>query len=328
DLIRYTLESVRRASAGVSREVWVVDDGSVSPVVDDLARLGFTDEVTVIRQQNRGLLFARLAGFAAANGRYTLFLDSDDLVAPGKLRAQIAAMDATGCEVSYTDTARCVLEGDYDQLRIVSDAPARSTADGTDFFINIQPAPHSPMFRTDFLRDVVQRAYFPPSPLFNCVAEIWFYHNAAPRAARAVHVAGPLTISGLHPSARLTNHWERLGIASLAVMEAFARSVPATPETACARRYVGEKAFRSWRRLPRGFSREFEDRILAVWRDLAGGNRDFAALGGAAFRFACRLFGPIAAGHLFRRWQNGPYEPIRTVPPEELQRLLAALPAP
>jgi hypothetical protein len=184
------------------------------------------------------------------------------------------------------------------------------------------------MFRTDFLRDVVQRAYFPPSPLYNCVAEIWFYHNAAPRAARAVHVPGPLTVSGIHPSARLTNHWERLGVASLAVMEAFARSVPATPENARVRRYVGEKAFRSWRRLPRGFSREFEDRMLALWRTLAGGSRDFAALGGAAFRSACRLLGPIAAGQLFRRWQNGPYEPIRTVPSEELRRLLAALPAP
>jgi glycosyltransferase involved in cell wall biosynthesis len=72
ELIRYTLESVRRASGGLKVEVVIVDDGSDEPAADSIARLGFVPD-QVIRQPNQGLLFARLTGLAAATGRYTLF---------------------------------------------------------------------------------------------------------------------------------------------------------------------------------------------------------------------------------------------------------------
>jgi glycosyltransferase involved in cell wall biosynthesis len=39
-LIRYTLESVRRASAGLAVEFIVVDDGSEPPAAESIARLG------------------------------------------------------------------------------------------------------------------------------------------------------------------------------------------------------------------------------------------------------------------------------------------------
>lgn len=329
DLIRYTMESVQRASQGIDVETIVVDDGSDVPVADDLVRLGYAgDSVRVIRKPNQGLLFARLSGFAAATGRCTLFLDSDDLVAPEKLRRQVAAMEASGSDVSYTDIARCRLSGDYDSLVIAPVEPARVTNDAADFFINIQPAPHSPVFRTAYLRDIVHHAHFPPSPLYNCVAEIWFYHNAAPRPGRIEYVPGALTIAGVHPAARLTNHWERLAVASLGVMEAFARSVPATPENARVRRLVGEKAFTSWRRLPRDFSPEFDQRLLALWSRLTTGTASCPALGGRKFTFAAALLGPVRAGRFFRRLQNGPYEPIRTMPSEAFAELLAALPPP
>lgn len=324
DLVRYTLESVRRASTGLKVEVIIVDDGSATPAAESVAQLGY-EPAKIIRQTNQGLLFARLSGLCVATGRFTLFLDSDDLVSPEKFRAQLAAMVQSGAEISYSDTARTTLEGDYDHLRIAVDAPAARTTEGADFFINVQPAPHSPVFRTDFLRDVVARAFFPPSPLYNSVAEIWFYHNAAPRPARVAHVPGPHTIIGLHPGTRLTNHWEKLGAASLAVMEAFARSCPRTSETALACRYVGETAFRSWRRLPRDFSPDYAARLLGVWRRLAPGNS--AALGGRQFQLAARLIGAERAGRLFKRLQNGPYSGCRTMSDADFSNLLRTLPS-
>lgn len=324
DLIRYTLESVRRASAGLAVETIIVDDGSTTPAAGSIARFRY-DSAKIIRQTNQGLLFARLSALRAATGRFTLFLDSDDLVSPDKFQAQLAAMDQSGAEVSYTDSARATLEGDYDHLVITADAPTARTTEGADFFINVQPAPHAPIFRTDFLRDVVARAIFPPSPLYNSVAEIWFYHNAAPRPARVVHVPGPHTIIGLHPGSRLTNHWEQLGAASLAVMEAFARHCPRISDTATARRYVGETAFRSWRRLPRDFSPEYAARLLGVWRTLAPGNSP--ALGGRQFQLTARLVGPELAGRLFKRLQNGSYSGCRTMSDAEFSTLLRTLPS-
>lgn len=324
DVIRYTFESLRRAATNVAVETIVVDDGSTVPVADTLPRLGFA-VTRIIRQENRGLLYARLTGLAAATGRHILFLDSDDLVTPDKLAAQIAAMDRAGADVSYTDTARTVLAGAYDQLTFTPDTGLPAAADAADFFIDIQPAPHSPIFRRSYLEEVFRTACFPPSPLYNPVAEIWFYHVAAPRPTRVIHVSGPRAIIGQHPDSRLTNHWERLGVASLAVMEAFARNCPSdTPLARRARHLVGGKAFRSWRALPRGFSSEFCRREVAVWRQLSGDRVD-PARSGRGFRILATFFGPLAVARLLRL-RNPPYARCRTLDDAALAALLAQLP--
>lgn len=324
-MIRYTLESVDRAARGLDVETIVVDDGSTEPTETVLRQLGWKPS-RLIRQENQGLLFARLTGLRQATGRNVLFLDSDDLVTADKFRSHLEAMDREGAAVSYSDTAHCVLEGDYDQLQPVPGEPAVLTTTSAPFFIQVQPAPHSPIFRREFIQQVVDEAYFPPSPLYNPVAEIWFYHNAALKPARVVKVPGYSTIVGAHAGARLTNHWERLGIASLAVMEAFARSAPDSPAAAEARELVGNKAFTSWRRLPKGFSPEICERHLAVWRRLS--SRRPEPLGGASFVRVARLIGPERSGRLFRAIQNQPYAGCRTVTPEALETMLRKLPAP
>jgi len=325
DVIRYTFESIRRASSSLAVETIVVDDGSTPPASETLARLGI-HPTRLIRQENQGLLFARLAGLAAATGRYVLFLDSDDLVTEDKLATQVAAMDHDQADVSYTDTARTTLTGDYDALKIAADPPPLVTSDAAEFHIDVQPAPHSPMFRLAYLNQVVAGAYFPASPLYNSVAEIWFYHNAAPRPGRVLYVPGPRAIVGEHPHSRLTNQWERLAVASLAVMEAFARSCPDTPATRGARQRVAEKAFRGWQRLPRGFPAEFCRRELAVWRRLHTAV-DGARLGGRKFRALARILGPVATGRLIRS-RNGTYESCRAMDDAAVAALINRLPAP
>jgi glycosyltransferase involved in cell wall biosynthesis len=67
-------------------EIIVVDDGSTDGTVEALGRYG--NDVTVLRQRNRGAGEARNAGVAAASGRYVGFLDADDEWLPGKLEVQ------------------------------------------------------------------------------------------------------------------------------------------------------------------------------------------------------------------------------------------------
>lgn len=323
ELVASTLESVRRAAVGLDVETIVVDDGSAVPAAEAIARLGFVPTI-LYRQPNMGLLFARLAGLERACGRYTLFLDSDDLVGPEKFHRQIAAMESAGADLSYTDTARCALEGGI-AGQPLADQPCADTTDAAEFFIAIQPPPHSPIFRTDYLRRIVSGAIIPPSQLYNPVAEIWFYHNAAIRPARVIKVAGPHTIVGIHPTGRLTDHWERLGVASLAVLEAFVRACADAPETAWARQLVAEKSFQSWRRLPRGFSREFACRELAVWRRLNRGG-DLNRLGGRGFQALARAAGPVTAGRILKLVQNRTYESCRTMDTPSFLSLLETLP--
>jgi hypothetical protein len=326
ELIRYTLESIRRASVGLDVELVVVDDGSTVPVTDSITAL-YAGPTRIVRQENQGLLFARLTGLRHATGTFTVFLDSDDLVGEEKFRLQLMAMADTGADVSYSDTARTILVGEYESLSFVADQAAPRTCDGPEFFITVQPAPHSPIFRTDFLRRVVEQAYFPPSPLYNPVAEIWFYHNAAPLPSVAVKVDGPHTIIGSHGGERLTNRWERLAVASLAVQEAFARTCPRdTPIGRQARQLVAAKAFGAWRRLPHDFSPEFSDRLLNLCR-LAPERPPAAALGGPCFRIAAALLGATNAGRLFRL-RNASYASCRTLDDSTLADMMAPLPPP
>ena len=327
ELIRYTLESVRRASVGLSVEVIIVDDGSTIPAAESITRLGYHPE-QIIRQPNQGLLFARLTGLRHATGAHVLFLDSDDTVSSEKFRLQLAAMRAAGAEISYSDHAHTILEGDYDALTLTGDQPLRDTTDAAEFFILVQPAPHSPIFRTDYIRRIVETPFFPPSPLYNAVAEIWFYQNAAPRPGRAVRVPGPHAIIGGHSGARLTNHWERLAVASLAVMEAFARGCPSdTPATRHARQLLGAVAFHSWRKLPRDFSPEFLARELALSRRLLPSPK-FSDLGGRGFQLLARVLGAERTARLLKHRQTASYEKIRTMDDASFQHLLAALPPP
>ncbi len=324
-LIRHTLDSVLAASHGLTVETIIVDDGSTPPVSEILAKINFIP-ARLIRQTNQGLLFARLAGLAAATGRYVLFLDSDDLISPEKLRLQLAAMRAADAAVSYTDTAHCTLD-EAGPGPLTPDTPALTVADSATFHILVQPSPHSPIYLRDYLARVVRDAVFPPSALYNNVAEIWFYHNAALRPARVVRVPGAHTIVGMHVGVRLTNHWEKLAVASLAVMEAFARGCPVEPATAPVRQLVAEKAFNAWRALPAGFSPGFCRRELGLWRRLHS-RVDVEKLGGPQFQKIARLIGPVAAARVFRILQNRPYERIRTLDDATFIRALATLPAP
>lgn len=327
DTIQLVLESVARARHDLRIEVIVVDDGSTPPATRHFAGQPWQPD-RIIRQENQGLLFARLTGLNAATGTFVVFLDSDDLVGAQKFTAQLAAMQRTGATVSYTDTVTAELRCPYDAITVSPDIQVvEDTADSATFFIRVQPAPHNPVFLTDWLRPLVAAPLFPPSRNYNPVAEIWFYHIAAPFPARVEKVSGPHTIIGQHGGPRLTNHWEKLGVASLAVMEGFDRACPRIPETRHVRQLFGEKAFSSWRALPYDFSPEFDRRLLALWRRSPRG--PLSNLGGMRFRLLARWLGPAVAGRLLRCLQGRPYRECQTLADSlDLNRWLAELPPP
>ena len=72
EIIESTLKSVVSSKGDISIEIIIVDDGSDQPVEHFLGH-PYIDFCKVIRQQNQGLLFARLTGLMAALGRYVLF---------------------------------------------------------------------------------------------------------------------------------------------------------------------------------------------------------------------------------------------------------------
>lgn len=308
--MRYTLESVYRAKRGLECEVLLVDDGSDIPAEQELAGFEFGPD-KIIRQENRGLLLARLRGLEKASGNYTLFLDADDLIGPRKLSDTVAAFTDPEVAVVYSDTARTCLEGAYADLKIEPDAPAPNANNLAELCIEVQPAPHSPIFRTEFLRELVARPLFPPLAAYNSVAEIWFYFNAAIRPEKVVRVPGAQTICGSHGGERITGCWEKMAVASLLVEEAFQRTCPVNNETEEARRLFGEKVFRSWRALPYDFSKEYQSRKLRLWR--SSPHSRLSEVGHGKFQTLAKVFGAELAGRFLRRIQGNSYDSVRTL---------------
>jgi glycosyltransferase involved in cell wall biosynthesis len=74
-------------------EVLVVDDGSTDGTVKAAEAFAGAFELTVLRQTNAGPSAARNLGIRRARGRYCAFLDSDDLMLPGRLAAQADLLD-------------------------------------------------------------------------------------------------------------------------------------------------------------------------------------------------------------------------------------------
>ncbi|WP_455208720.1 glycosyltransferase family 2 protein [Kaarinaea lacus] len=86
-----------------AREIIVVDDGS-SDGTQAMIRQQFGEHVRYYYQDNRGVSHARNTGIQMSRGNWIAFLDSDDQWLPGKLQAQITALDnSSGYRFCHTN---------------------------------------------------------------------------------------------------------------------------------------------------------------------------------------------------------------------------------
>lgn len=320
-LLVHPLTSLRTAAAatpGLTWEIILVDDGSIEDLPAVASRFGELP-IRIHRQENRGLLAARLAGLNLAKNDTVCFLDGDDVVAPGKFAAQLAALELA--DVAYGDVGRVELPPAGAPLgEIRADASLGECLDPAEFYLGVQPGPHNPIFRRDYLQAAITPPLVPPDRAYDPIAETWFYYHLAIRPARIAYVPGRWTIVGEHPGERISRHWERQAFGALKLMRAFMTACPQTTDTERARRRVGLCAFYTWRALPHGF-REFPvDDFLNIWRAAPPVSR--AALGGRGFQRLARVVGPVSAGRILRRLKRPAYAKVRSLAPGELAALV------
>lgn len=320
-LLVHPLRSLREAAAATPDLQWeivVVDDGSTEDVASVLA--SFSDlPIRLHRQENKGLLAARLTGLSLAQHEAVLFLDGDDLVAPGKFTAQLPAL--TGADVTYGDVGRVDLE-DHGQLAgaLRLDQPLAPCDEPAEFYLGIQPAPHNPIFRRTYLISAIAPPLFPAHRIYDPIAETWFYYHLSIMPARIKYVPGAWTIVGDHLGERISRAWERQAFAALHLMRSFMAACPVSTATVAARQRVGHCAFATWRALPYNFTGFPADDFIAIWRTAP--RVPLTELGGRWFQRLARVVGPVPAARIFRRLQRGPYSRIRTLSSAQLAVLV------
>ena len=320
--LKFTLRSAADAAHAIGEpvEILLVDDGSIPPLADQLA--GFEPHALIryLRQPNAGSIAARLNGLAAAEGEFILFLDSDDLIHPCKLRLHVSTLRTRRADISYDNQAVATLGPDY-SATFKQGSTAAHASDPADFFLRVQPLPHGPVYRRDWLHRHLLAPIVPARRQLDCVGDVWLYYNLAASTAKIIKVDHSLTAIGPHDEDRFSRRWEKLAVAALLLAEAFLARCPPTTATLAARQTAGEVAFESWRRLPFDFHPGFDARLLGIWQRAP--RRIGARLGGPGFSTLARLLGPVAAGRLLRRACGGRYATCRTLSDEELAHLLA-----
>jgi len=310
--LRHTLRSAAAALARYGQsecELLLVDDGSMPPLAEQLSGDDFGWPITHVRQPNQGSIIARQTGLLAARAEWILFLDSDDLIPPEKFPGQLGAIPDGGCDIVYADMARAHLE-EPDILRYEPAEILARTEDPAEFFLCIQPAPHNPVYRRSYLLSRLADLLVPAERRFDPAGDAWLYYNLCIHPARIVKVDAPLAAAGVHAELRYSHHWEKLGVAALGIMESFGQRCPVNEATLRARTLVGERAFLTWRGLPRGFDPAFIRRMLAIWKRSPRG--PLSRLGQRSFQRLSRLLGPEFAARLLRL-RNPSYDRVRTL---------------
>jgi hypothetical protein len=322
EMLKYSLESVSHAIQHLKSEVIVVDDGSKQPLEDQLQNF-LNLPLRFIRQVNQGSIVARNRGLREASGKYLLFLDSDDLVHPDKLVSQVAQLESTGADISYTDDATVLLKGDYSTLEFKAGSVLPPETSAAKFYLRVQPNPSNPIYRRNYLTRHLTQPIVPENRVFDPVGDVWLYYNLAPSPAQIVKVDGHYSVYGQHDQERYTDHWEKLGVASLALMWTFIGNCPQQESTLEARQLTGESALISWRRLPKNFHPLFEQTMLEVWRKAPQGNVN--ALGGRLFQILAKTIGVYPAAWVLRQLQRPDYATICTMSQAELNALMGDL---
>ena len=125
DLLREAVASVL-AQTYRPIEIVIVDDGSTddtAAVAEALARSN-PESILVIHQPNAGPGAARQRGLDRARGSFIQFLDSDDLLLPGKFAAQVGSLrQQPDCQISYGPS----LEENHAMLPVRRRGPMRGT---------------------------------------------------------------------------------------------------------------------------------------------------------------------------------------------------------
>jgi len=132
-------------------ECIIVDDGSTDNSVEIAANMALCDpRIRVIQKRNGGSASARNVGLDQAKGRYIQFLDADDMLDNEKLERQVADMDQTQSDISYTAFCFAYSDGSISAKRF---ATLNRLTVITRWGLGSSMPPHAFLYRAEFIQN-------------------------------------------------------------------------------------------------------------------------------------------------------------------------------
>lgn len=178
DLLKETLDSVLRLK-GLNYDVLLIDDGSEDASLKVMHKYESAHaNVHVFEQKNRGAGRARNAVIPLATGRYTYFLDADDVIDPDALVQAVNKADAEGTDlmfvkyrIDFPDEKRS--RGMFDADRKIWEEllETHTNEERQRLVAKLINYPWNRVIRTDLLHDA--NIFFGPTVVHNDILYHW-----------------------------------------------------------------------------------------------------------------------------------------------------------
>jgi len=190
-LIREAIDSALNAAPELPVEIIVVDDASTDGTWQSLAAYADPRIRCFRMESNSGQSAARNRGLDAARGTYVKFLDSDDILTPGHLAAEVQALATTDAEIAasgwYAESHGSTVSFDAPVFRTIVD----------DVLAGLAVPTSSALYK--------RRADWRWDPALRKLDDWDYFCQAALGANRIVTVEGSAYTMREHAGARMTN---------------------------------------------------------------------------------------------------------------------------
>jgi len=134
-------------------EVIVIDDGSTDKSVEKIKR--YLDQITLIRQPNRGAPAARNHGLRIAKGRLIKFLDADDILLPDTIETQVKQMKKIATQGKKIVYGPVQWIDQFNQpTHTYQPRPRKSGACRVAHILSENPLTSAPLHRKEYLENI------------------------------------------------------------------------------------------------------------------------------------------------------------------------------
>lgn len=152
-------------------EIIIVNDGSTDSSADVCKRYSEMDSrIVFINKENGGLSSARNTALNMINGKYLMYIDSDDYIKPEMIKTMVSLAEKENLDLVKCDFCRCTQQGEEDVCDDTGDISFFSAEEAVYNFLTepYSPKKHFKVIVCDslYLYDTVKDIRFPEGKLY------------------------------------------------------------------------------------------------------------------------------------------------------------------